>query len=116
MEIGNYRDPVNPSAPARRGNTLLVFGWAHEFHVAGIERHRQFVEAHDRRVALPLLEAAYVMLTARTCSPRLLNNRSGSTRSAPACRSMRAAKAASISSSAAAFRLGSCAPFVRAAS
>src|SRR5258707_14772649 len=63
MAIGNDRDPVNPSAPAWRGNTLLVLGGAQELHVADAQRGRQLVEAHDRRVAPTLLEAAYVLLT-----------------------------------------------------
>src|SRR5271169_1860395 len=36
------------------GTALLVLGWAHEFHVAHSERRRQLIEAHYRRVALPL--------------------------------------------------------------
>src|ERR1700730_9047510 len=47
--------------PAWHGN-LLVLGRAHELHVADAERGCQLVEAHDRRVAPALLEAAYVLL------------------------------------------------------
>ena len=47
--------------PGLAGN-LLVLGGAHELHVADAERGCQLVEAHDRRVAPALLEAAYVLL------------------------------------------------------
>jgi len=41
---------------------LLPLGRAHEFHVADTERGRQFVDAHDRRIAPSLLESADVLL------------------------------------------------------
>src|SRR6266852_322365 len=63
MAVGDDRDPVNPSPPAWHGNTLLVLGEAHELHVAHSERRRKLIAAHHRRVALPLLEAAYELLT-----------------------------------------------------
>jgi hypothetical protein len=45
------------------GTALLVLGGAHELYVADAERGCQLGQAHHRRVALSLLEAAYVLLT-----------------------------------------------------
>jgi hypothetical protein len=42
--------------------TLLLFGWAHELHVADTEGGCQLVDADYRRVAPTLLKAAYVLL------------------------------------------------------
>ena len=42
--------------------TLLLFGWAHELHVADTEGGCQLVDADDRRVAPTLLKAANVLL------------------------------------------------------
>jgi hypothetical protein len=42
--------------------TLLPRSRAHEFHVADTERGRQLVDAHDRRIAPPLLKTADVLL------------------------------------------------------
>src|SRR3984893_9683581 len=48
--------------PGLARKPLLVLGRAHELHVSDAERGCQLVEAHDRRVAPALLEAAYVLL------------------------------------------------------
>ena len=73
MEIGDDRDPVNPSPPAWHGNPLLVLGRAHELHVAHSERRRQLIEAHHRRVATTSLssESARELADLRTLEPRL---------------------------------------------
>src|SRR6266446_8603817 len=62
-KIGDDRDPVNPSPTAWHGSTLLVVDGAHELHVAHAKRHRQLIEAYDRRIPAALLEAADVLLT-----------------------------------------------------
>src|SRR5215472_9807280 len=48
--------------PALARITLGPRSRAHEFHVANTERRRQLVDAHDRRIAPSLLEAADVLL------------------------------------------------------
>src|SRR5262249_39558168 len=69
-----------PPAPIERGrrlnfaqSPLLIRGGPHEIHAADTRCCRQFVEAHDRRVASPLFEAAYGSLTERgaLCQPLL---------------------------------------------
>jgi len=53
--------------------------------------------------------------SATSCSRRLLRKRSAATTSPAACSSIREAKAASISLSVLALRIGSCTPFARVA-
>lgn len=49
-------------SPACASDSLILLGWTHEFHVADVQRRREFVKAHDRRVSLTLFEAANVLL------------------------------------------------------